>query len=308
MRSTPVGVPMKYRPPVSFEVSSTVHVVSEVLTPAVRKHPSCTSCSTFSNRGAETIHIFRQSLIGTTAPFLSRRGCVKSSITWYIVLLSPSVNKRLEPLPAPNRHAAEHTPMSQEDAGQIPELPVPRGNAAGEDEGDRDATGARAAGPGRRVNHAALVRTESAGNGSARRVDDVREHLRHVPSLRLPGLERTTRVAPTLINATLAVSKFVRTPATVVCSSLAPVRSIQMPSAAEKPAALCTSRLASPHILRSSASIRDYIFFVATGRIRSCFPNIFGPRCAKPITSCWKKVGVTAPYLALRGSGQMDFP
>ena len=141
MRSTPIGVPMKYRPPVSFDASSNFHVVSDVPTPAVRKHPFWRSCSTFSNRGAKTIHIFRQSLIGTTAPFLSRRGCVKSSMTWYFVLLSPSANKRLVPLPAPNRHAAEHTPMSQEDAVQIPEFPVPRGGAAGEDEGDRDATG-----------------------------------------------------------------------------------------------------------------------------------------------------------------------
>ena len=61
---------MKYRPPVSFEVSSTVHVVSEVPTPAVRKQPSWRSCSTFSNRGAKTMYIFRQSLIGTTAPSL----------------------------------------------------------------------------------------------------------------------------------------------------------------------------------------------------------------------------------------------
>src|SRR5437867_1973870 len=100
MRSSLVAVPMKYRPPVSFDVSSTVHVVSEAPTPVVRKHPSLRSCSTFSNRGAKTMYIFRQSLIGTTAPSLLSNGCVKSSVTWYFVLLSPLANRRLAPLPA----------------------------------------------------------------------------------------------------------------------------------------------------------------------------------------------------------------
>ena len=136
--------------------------------------------------------------------------------------------------------------MSQEDAVQISELPVPRGGAAGEDECDRDAVTARAAGSGLRLNHSTLVRTKSFGNGSIRGVDDVRQILRQAPSLRLPGHEGATREAPTLINATVAVSEFVRTPATVACSSLAPVRSIQMPSAAEKPVVFGTGRLASP--------------------------------------------------------------
>ena len=57
------------------------------------------SCSTFSNRGAKTMYIFRQSLIGTTAPSLSSNGCVKSNVTWYFVLLSPFANRRLVPLP-----------------------------------------------------------------------------------------------------------------------------------------------------------------------------------------------------------------
>src|SRR5450759_1548096 len=100
MRSSKVGVPTKYRPPVSFEVSSTVHVVLEVPTPAVRKQPSWRSCSTFSNRGAKTMYIFRQSPIGTTAPSLSSKVCVKSSVTWYFVVLSPLVNKSVAPLPA----------------------------------------------------------------------------------------------------------------------------------------------------------------------------------------------------------------
>src|ERR1035437_8467804 len=100
MRSSRLGVPMKYRPPVSFDVSSTAHVVLEVPTPAVRKHPSWRSCSTFSNRGAKTMYIFRQSPIGTTAPSLSSKVCVKSSVTWYFVVLSPLANKTVAPLPA----------------------------------------------------------------------------------------------------------------------------------------------------------------------------------------------------------------
>jgi hypothetical protein len=59
MRSSRVEVPMKYRPPVSIDVSSTVHAISEVATPAVRKHPSWRSCSTFSKRGAKTMYIFK---------------------------------------------------------------------------------------------------------------------------------------------------------------------------------------------------------------------------------------------------------
>ncbi len=46
------------------------------------------------------MYIFRQSLIGTTAPNLSSKVCVKSSVTWYFVLLSPFANMKLEPLPA----------------------------------------------------------------------------------------------------------------------------------------------------------------------------------------------------------------
>jgi hypothetical protein len=54
----------------------------------------------------------------------------------------PAARAPLESLPAPNRDATKRAPMSQEDAVQIPELPVPRSSAAGEDEGDRDAAGA----------------------------------------------------------------------------------------------------------------------------------------------------------------------
>src|SRR5260370_22001364 len=158
------------------------------------------SSSTFSSCGAKTMYIFRQSLIGTTAPFLSSKVCVKSSGTSCCCHRSQtggrlSARAPLESLPAPNRHTAERMPMSQEDAVQIPEFPVPRCGAAAEDEGDRDAASARAAAPCLRVNHTALVRTKSAGNGSTRRVDDVRELLRHLPSLRLPGHEGATRVA-----------------------------------------------------------------------------------------------------------------
>lgn len=64
-----------------------------------------------------------------------------------------------------------------------------------QDEGDRDAAGARAAGPSLRANHTALVGTKSAGNRRTRRIDSVSKLLRHVPSLCLPRHERTTRVA-----------------------------------------------------------------------------------------------------------------
>src|ERR1035437_5942097 len=100
MRSSRFGVPMRYRPPVSCEESSTVHAVLVAPTPAVRKQPSWRSCSTFSNRGANTMYILRQSLIGTTAPSLSSKVCVKSSVKWYFVVLSPLVNKSVAPLPA----------------------------------------------------------------------------------------------------------------------------------------------------------------------------------------------------------------
>jgi len=35
----------------------------------------------FSNRGAKTVYIFRHPLIGTTAPYLSSKVCVKLSVT-----------------------------------------------------------------------------------------------------------------------------------------------------------------------------------------------------------------------------------
>ena len=67
---------------------------------AARKHPSSNASSMISNRGAKTMYIFRQSLIGTTAPSLSSKVCVKSSVTGYFVLLSPLANRRVAPLPA----------------------------------------------------------------------------------------------------------------------------------------------------------------------------------------------------------------
>ena len=54
-RSSLAASPMKYRPPVSFDVSSTVHVVAAAFTPADRKQPSCNSDSATSNRGAKTM-------------------------------------------------------------------------------------------------------------------------------------------------------------------------------------------------------------------------------------------------------------
>ena len=120
---------------------------------------------------------------------LSSKVCVKSSVTWYFVSLSPFANRRLAPLPAvhwnpcplPTGTPAERAAVRHEDAVQIPELPVPRRRPGGEHERQGDAAGARAAGPCLRVNHAALVRAKSASDGSARRVDDVCELLRHVP-------------------------------------------------------------------------------------------------------------------------------
>src|ERR1035437_5050969 len=85
--------------------------------------------------------------------------------------------------------------MRDEDAVQVPEFPVPRCRPGTPGERQGDAAGARAAGPRLRVNHAALVRTKSAGNGSAHRVDDVRELLGDMPCLRFPGHEGTTRMA-----------------------------------------------------------------------------------------------------------------
>lgn len=67
MRSSTVGVPMKYRPPESFEESSTC----QTPTPAVRKQPSSNSCAVISKRGAKTMYILRQSLIGTVRLSLS---------------------------------------------------------------------------------------------------------------------------------------------------------------------------------------------------------------------------------------------
>ena len=46
---------MKYRPPVSCDVSSTDHTVAAAFTPADRKQPSCNSASAASNRGANTM-------------------------------------------------------------------------------------------------------------------------------------------------------------------------------------------------------------------------------------------------------------
>src|ERR1035437_8341517 len=85
--------------------------------------------------------------------------------------------------------------MPDEDAVQIPEFPVPRCRPGAQGERQGDAAGARAAGPRLRVNHAALVRTKSAGNGSAPRIDDVRELMRRVPGLRLAGHVGAARVA-----------------------------------------------------------------------------------------------------------------
>jgi hypothetical protein len=55
MRSSLAGVPMKKRPPVSVDVSSTASTVSPACASAVRKHPSANSASVNSKRGAKTM-------------------------------------------------------------------------------------------------------------------------------------------------------------------------------------------------------------------------------------------------------------
>lgn len=120
--------------------------------------------------------------------------------------------------------------MSDEDAVQIPEFPVPRCRPGARGERQGDAAGARAAGPRLRVNHAALVRTKSACNGSARCVDDIRELLRHAPGLRLAGH----------VGAAWMAHRYARMEPT------RPDGSIQMPAAVKKPAVLSTGRLTSP--------------------------------------------------------------
>jgi hypothetical protein len=71
---------------------------------------------------------------------------VSRSTTFANWTLVPLPALHLESVPAPNRDAAVGAPMDQKDAVQIPEFPVPRRGAAGEDEGE-----------GRALRFAALV-------------------------------------------------------------------------------------------------------------------------------------------------------
>ena len=197
------GVPMKYRPPVSFEVSSTLHVVSEAPTPAVRKQPSWSSCfDVLEARREDHVHLPAVAHRNHRADLVQQglREVERDVVLRVVVAVGeqdggPAARRPLESLPAANRDAGQRAAVSDEDAVQIAELPVPRRRPGAEHERQGDAAGARAAGPRLRVNHAALVRTKSAGNGIARRVDDVRELLRHVPGLRLAGHVRAARVA-----------------------------------------------------------------------------------------------------------------
>ena len=97
-RSSLVASPMKYRPPVNAAPLSTLQIVSPGPTPAVRKQPSSSASSTISNRGANTMYIFRQSTVGTVWLFLSVTA-PSGRLMWYLVSLSPPANRMLRLAP-----------------------------------------------------------------------------------------------------------------------------------------------------------------------------------------------------------------
>ena len=171
-RSSLAASPMKYRPPVSCDTSSTDHTRRDRVH-ARRQEAPVLQLRFGRLEPRREHHVDLPAVVRRDRPadLVCERGEVQGDVVLRVVVAArePDAGAAacgpLESLPA-DFDASERAPVRQEHAIQIPERPVPRRGARGDHERDGDAAAIRAEGVRLRVDHAALVRTESAGNAS----------------------------------------------------------------------------------------------------------------------------------------------